>query len=346
MSDRDLFSTEVLPANDSLQDSHDLVLVTPFDDASLAFKLMLPKGWVSEEDVGEQQGGIGHLVRIGLFAEKVSADAAIVQVSFSRIPLEINVLDWVRFQAEKSGVELIFARHCEFVDGLGVEAGGFAGPPNKRHVVRIVAIADSARIFLVMGMVPQALHEKRKLDIAIATHSFRLRTPTGSALLEHRLAITVPNPDFTVDYPASWEPTPVEEQVAGKSGINLRLINDGKMLAFLRVKAVEAAIADAMSLVQWMDDANRELAEGDIRMATLWEQDQDPSIATVMDSLGTFVAKGRTADSDLELRLGIVNRNEMAFAITLISMTREIDKVLWMRSKRAYEIALASVEPE
>jgi hypothetical protein len=47
----------------------------------------------------------------------------------------------------------------------------------------------------------------------------------------------------------------------------------------------------------------------------------------------------------VELRAAFFERGGLAFALTSISVQKSENPVLWMRSKRAYQIALETVRP-
>jgi hypothetical protein len=58
-----------------------------------------------------------------------------------------------------------------------------------------------------------------------------------------------------------------------------------------------------------------------------------------------FLARGKLAAADVEVRFGLVRRDQLVFAVSLVSVLRTDDPMLWMRSKRAYEIALLTSRP-
>ena len=117
----------------SLEATHDLVKVDPSGLSHLSYSLVLPKGWVSEEDLGEQDDGIGQLMRIGLFADRVGPDATVAQVSVAKIPFEIDVRDWVEDQAAEFETELVYCQEVQFACGPVVDAGGSCGGGSRTH---------------------------------------------------------------------------------------------------------------------------------------------------------------------------------------------------------------------
>ncbi len=330
---------------EGLEETHNLVQCKPFDDPSIAYSLILPKSWISEEDMGEQPGAVGQLARIGLFTEKIAPDAAVVQVSFTRMPFEVGLRDWLQYQAEKFNVRLTYCEDMRFACGTVVDAGGIAGAGEQSHVVRIAAFAENARIFHVMGMIRVDRYEEKKRDLAIATNSFSLLNPGGTEQLEQCHAIQGGDPAFQVGHPASWESRPVRETVPGKSGVDIVLPKDEQMAAYIRVKAISADSAGEQTTEQILQIAEEELQEAHVQASVPWKQDSDPVIKQILGVTETYITAGKLGEQEVELRVGIARREALTFVVQLISAPRAASVPLWLRSKRAYEIALATAAP-
>lgn len=155
-----------------------------------------------------------------------------------------------------------------------------------------------------------------------------------------------PSPNFKVNYPAPWQPRPVTKLLAGKSALDLILLHADKMMAYIRVKAIDPALTAGTSLDERKTVAAEEIAEGGISIVLPWQQDIDPSVRIISDIEDTYLSKGTQNGSQAEVRLGFVRRGTLIFAVTLISVSKEDDTLLWMHSKRAYEVALLTITPE
>jgi hypothetical protein len=328
-----------------LEATHNLVNITPSEQEPLSYSLILPKGWVTEEDLGQQNDGIGRLVKIGLFADKVGPDATVVQVYFSRIPFEIDVRDWLEDKAAEFGTELVYCQNLQFECGPVVDAGGLYGPVSNRQVVRIVAHADGARVFLVSVMTPLFRYEAERNNVAIATNSFKLLQPSGSAQLEQWLDSGGGKPAFHVAYPASWSSRPIKKPIPGKSGVDIILTRDNELAGYLRVKAMDLAVGGEISTAEALRVAGEELEEGGVVVTSAWKGDQNPGVQSVEGPLSAYLASGRLFDKPVELRFGLLERGGLVFALSSISVEKAGNPVLWMRSKRAYEIALGTARP-
>jgi hypothetical protein len=127
--------------------------------------------------------------------------------------------------------------------------------------------------------------------------------------------------------------------------VDILLIREEDMMGYLRVKAISLADAPPGSSEEMLQTAAEELQEADVRLVSDWEEDNDPSLNRVEDLSGLFITKGILKDTPVELRFGLARRGGLQFAFTLIAVRRDDDRLLWMRSKRAYEIAMATARP-
>jgi hypothetical protein len=345
------FPTEFPEGAGPIEITHNRLQVTPQGNPALAYRVLLPRRWVAENDMGEQEASIGKPVRIGLYAEKTEADTAVVEVSVTALPTEVPLRDWLLLQADLSEQQVLQSVHRSFAGVPVVDQGAMYGPREHLQVVRTVAFVDSAKVFTLMAMAPAARYEQVKRDIAIAATSFALLNPTGSRALEPWLAARPgADPGFRVAYPESWRMRPLGAPLPGRSAVDLLLAGDDeRLLAYLRVKAIDpgaGAGGGRGTPRERLATAAEELADAGVALASAWREDDDPSLAGLEDTPGMWTAHGRLGETDVEIRVGILERNHTAFVVSLMSVRREDDRLVWMRSKRAYEIALGSVERE
>lgn len=328
-----------------LESTHNLVRMTPTGLAPLSYSLILPKGWVTEEDLGQQNDGIGQLVRIGLFADRVGPDATVAQVYVSQIPFEIGVRDWLEDKAAEFGTELVYCQNLQFACGPVVDAGGLYGPGANQQVVRLVAHADAARIFLVSVMTPLFRYNEERNNVAIATNSFKLLKPSGSPQLEQWLDSGGGKPAFHVAYPASWKSRPLDKSVPGKSAVDILLARENELAGYLRVKATDPVAVGEATTHEALKLATEELQEGGVALTAAWREDHSPGVQRIEGPVSAYLTNGRLGDKPVELRFGLFPRGGLVFALSSISVQKVENPVLWMRSKRAYEIALETARP-
>lgn len=323
----------------SLETTHRLVRVVPSGNEALGYSIVLGNDWVSESDLGTQHVGAGTPMRIGLFADHVGPDATVVQITCTRVPFEVDVRDWVEYDCARNGTRLLQVRKRAFTTGSGIDAGGLRGPEAARQVVRLVARPDGGRIFMVVVTTPEARYTAAQDDVAIATHSFKLLRPVGSAQLEQQLVVEAGEPAWRVSYPASWRARPVTAAPAGKSAVDLLLARENQLAAYVRVKAIDPGVADA---AQTLETTDAELSDAGVQRSDPWSNDEDPDVGQVEGITNAFRARGRLGDAAVEIRTGTVARDALVFVATMLSVERTADPILWMRSKRAYQIALAT----
>lgn len=329
-----------------LEQTHNLLKFTPQPDPAAAFSLVLPKTWLMENDLGAQPVGIGQMTRIGLFLEKKTGpDTAIVQVYVTRLPFEVALRDWMEYLAQRFQTKLLSCEQYEFAVGSVVDAGGLYGPTPNQHVVRMTIHADGGRIFTVSSMVRQDHYGAVQGDLAIAATSFKLLHPAAPSQLEALLQYSGGEPHFKVGFPASWVSQEVPKPLPDKSGIDLVLSSKESMLGYVRVKAILVADSQPPSAESLRQTATQELQDSGISLAAKWQSDSDPSINSVEGLEEHSLATAKFMGKPAELRFGTVRRGALLFAVTLLSLPKAVDAILWMRSKRAYEIAMATAQP-
>ena len=337
------FPTEFPGGTHGIEDTHDRVEVTPFGNRTLGYRVLLPKNWGAETDVGEQHTGVGLPVRIGLFADHPGEDGALVDVSYTVFPMEVGLWDWVRFHARRSNVRLARCEPMEFATGPGVDAGGYYGPEDALRVVRLTAFIDAGRIFTVMAMVPAAGYPARMRDVAFATHGFALTAPTRQMFLEQWLdAESTEEPVFHVGHPASWTSRAVTAGIHGRSGLDIVLARDKSLMGYVRVKALDTSLVRDPSPADKRRTATEELSEAGVVQHTAWAPDDDPTLPWIEGFVGSWQARGRLGETDVALRLGEVERHGLVFLVSQVGVREEDDAILWMRTRRAYGIALAT----
>jgi hypothetical protein len=341
------FPLDLPGLTDGVAQTHDLIHLTPGGQERNAYSILIPKGWTAETDLGEQPVDAGALTRIGFFHDRVGPDAAIVQVCMTQLPLEVGLRDWVQFQAGQFAVQLTVCREVQFTYGLGVDAGGWAGPPDNRHVARLVAFVDEGRIFVCLAMVRKERYPALIRDFTIATQSFSLVHPTDHHQLEQWLCGNARGAaSFRVAFPASWVSRNVNIPVRGKTGFDVLLLREEELQAYLRIKAIHPSIAGGdLSDGALLRVAAEELAEANLRLTGSWTSADEPMFAGLPDLTGFYFSPGTFGKVSVEFRCALLERGGLRFVLTLLSGRKIDDPIVWMRARRALEIALSTVEP-
>jgi hypothetical protein len=198
---------------------------------------------------------------------------------------------------------------------------------------------------MVSAMVERERYTAFEAGLGIATGFFRLLHPTGGRLLEPWVKVECKSPGFAVARPATWSARSLPPKVVGKSAVDLYLAKDDKMLAYLRVKAVDPVVAGHLSIDQNLHTSTAELQEAEVTLESDWKPDEALFLPPHTSTEGIFVAEAKLAGIPTEARLALFKRGSLEFAATLICVTRSSDPMLWLRSKRAYEISIITASP-
>ena len=327
MNNAALFPTitpDVLPV---LAPTHERVEVTVESREADSYSLVLPKTWVRLDDFGNQPDSPGQLVQIGYFVSAGQPDAAAFQVFVTRPLFEVDLADWLRFQADLRETPLTQILRTPSAAGLLAEAS----TETDGAILRMAACADSGRIFFLIAQAPVEQFAIHARDLAIAIQTFCLSAPSGSSRLERWLTADLKEPAFSVEFPMSWQPQPIAGPHARANALHLRLLGEKSLAGYVRVKAERAGKKDQAAAFAVM---SREIERAGVHLRSDWRTDGPYSIATA--SAGA---------DDFELRAAWVKRQETAFTFTAVSVLRAENPVLWMRTKRAFDIVYASAQP-
>jgi hypothetical protein len=324
----------------ALAETHQVIAFTPGDDMSLAYRITLPKGWRAETDLGPAPGPFAQPTLIGLFAPAATPDAPFVSVSVTRLPVEVNLEDWLDFICAQEGWQTFLGRWLQGPHGLVADAGATRAGPAGKEIMRAMAKSDSGRIFITSCVAVAGQWDRYKEDFFVAGASFELARPSGDDSLEPLREFEGGEPAFGVAYPGSWQAHPQPPSVPGKSALDVRLISEGQLLAYLLIKATDREAHPQTTLDKLIEESQHELVQSGFLPT-------DKGVFPAHDLLGaeipgyegTAVVRGRLADDNAEARLGYRLITGMAFSYTLLSVRQEDNPLLWMRSKRAFELA-------
>ena len=203
-----------------------------------------------------------------------------------------------------------------------------------------MARADGARVFVTSGVALESQWDNWKDDFLVALSSFELVAPIGDDALEAFAQWEGGDPGFGVAFPATWRAAEKKRTLPGKSGVDIRLTDGDELLAYISVKVTGLESERDTTKERLLEEAQDELRSAGFQASappTLLAI--DPLRSLVPGYEGAYVGGGRMVASDVETRIGFQFVPEMAFSITLISVTQEQNPLLWMRSKRAFELA-------
>ena len=324
---------------------YELRHVIPNQDRQLAYAIVVPKECRSIQHFSDQTENPGQLMRIGLFADRNQSKAVALQVFMSRMPCEVDLKDWLMLQATRFRARLTSVEPSTRHNGSqALTAEGTSGEGQQTQLSRLTALVDSGRIFLFVASASPERYAAESQTITIASESFELLEPVGTSRMEAWKKNRSQAPDFVVAYPASWSSRRGAASMRGKSSLDLQLMREEKLQAYVRVKATDPAAAlsfnpDPAAELKLLQD---ELASASIRCTSAWQSITEPSWRAIDGVKQRWIAEGTLAGRRLDLRFGDVWRQGLLFSVLGISIPYERNPLLSMRSKRAYDIALAT----
>jgi hypothetical protein len=173
------------------------IRITPSLDPTLAFELSLPSGWRHTRDHHAELCRVGLPVPLAVFED--TAGSALVAVSATRLPFEIDLEDWCRFRCVESGWDILSSRPitdpgATFVHELVARRPG--------GIMRSdAALLDGPRLIQMHAIGPA-------LDAAglagWASHwGFRLLDARGTPRIEPRATVCFGH-EFELEVPESW----------------------------------------------------------------------------------------------------------------------------------------------
>lgn len=336
---------------DEVANTHSLVKVIPGSNPQLGYSFLIPKNWKSAQELRPQEHKIGALIRIGLFSESSESPPAVIQVTMTPMPFEINLMDWVPFQFHRFDTRLLSINLVEHSHGIVVDAGGSISTPGKNtHIVRQVSFADKGRIFSISGICDETRYDQLKRDLSIAASSFRLLAPAQPSSLEQAKWIVTEGCQnrMRVAFPQSWTARSVDEDIENKCGLDIVLPNEEEteLLSYLRLKFEDGIHHSELPYDAFLATCDREIKEKAIHRREPWQESSDWSDRLSLEHMPTkvFSASVEINNQTSLLSCSISHTSRFTSIATLIYPSKEKDTALWMRSRRALEIATMHTE--
>jgi hypothetical protein len=180
-----------------------LTRMIPNEDPSLAYQLVLPTGWLSSFEARAGEGGIGVEQSIGLFLPCRHPDAPSIRVGVIFLPVEVDLVDWVRFHLARMG--WVRLREEWIVRSATARLRVIARrvkPGNQ--LLDAVFFIDHGRIFVVHGRSPATRAPEIDAAFSVARGSFELLRPTGVARLEQHDGVELEDDAGHFELPSSW----------------------------------------------------------------------------------------------------------------------------------------------
>ena len=334
----------------TLEHTHIRAKVTPNEDASLAYEVLVPKPWAYGSKFGPVGSGPLTERGIGVFAGGAEPGAPVIAVTVMQSPFEIPIDAWARANLAHDGWETVSASWFPGAVGLYFDITATRVVDDKPEVRRTSVRARGNDIFSVNCMCALEHWESMKETFWAAHATFELATPNKNTMEPWLESSSTKEPAFATAHPASWLSEPVAGAPENVSAIDVRLVDAeaNQLLGYVQVKA-ERLPKDAPkpSIETRTNDAIMHLARTGITadpksLVPLTEQ-SDPRSVAAEGWIGGFDLLGQAGGEPIALRLGFLDRKGLIFTFTVLSPLAKDDLLISLRTQRTFEITRAKL---
>jgi hypothetical protein len=201
-------------------------------------------------------------------------------------------------------------------------------------------MGNGASVVLLIAGTPAHPPEEIRETLGVSAASFQFTAPCTGQTREPVAVFTDSANLFRFLCPESWSIEPLDALRPVKAGVDCRLTNEDNLIAYLRIEADTRYPRDEAGLRQMVDLASQEIAEAGVNI-------QETHVVSTAESglpeqwLGTCPVGEGAAQVALLLRPA-ANCWLGAYAFF---PNRDSDPWGWLRGKRAYDLAVATLEP-
>jgi len=309
------------------------VSAKPPQRPELAFQIVLPKTWISPTDVETPALEFDKLSVLAAFAE---SPQVYVQVLGTILPWEVNLVDWLEYQAHLGEHTLTAVQSGRTDFGQMVHAEADAADGSK---LRIMTTGDGPHVVMLVGRMPPDAPPRVKETLGLAAASFLFKSHSGKTTREPLKKYADKDGMFQLTHPESWACEPLDALRPDKAGVDLRATSEEDTVAFLRVEADKRIARSEFGFKRAYESIIDELIDTGIEPADMELVSSDEEMKRFQRYLGVAVLPEREGTLALLLRPA-----ERAWLISALVCPAKTDNPYgWMRGKRAYELLVASL---
>jgi hypothetical protein len=326
--ERHISHGEEIPEHE-LQARFTSVACRPAMAPDLAFRMVLPRDWIEltapATPVGEDEPSL-----LGAYKQ---TDEISVQALGIHLPHEVNLEDWLEYQADGFHLRLGGVEAGDGACGQLVHA--VADAPDGAEL-RLLAASNGPFVALLVGRMPAGAGEAVEEVLGLAAASFDLLAPRGEKTLEPVNLFIDRDGMFQVLHPASWSLSAEDSLRPEKAGVNFRLSDGSDTLAYLRVEADARISLDETGFEQLFQLTLSEIEEAGV---TVTDLDPVPGSAERERWVGACSLPSGAGEVALLFR-----RSSVCWqTAVMLCPAKTANPLAWMRGKRAYEMAVASL---
>ena len=306
--------------------------VKPQGLEDLAFRIVVPVDWKRHDSEDIRYPEFEEFVELITLSH--GRDTGL-QVLATKVPFEVNLVDWLEFLAHQREFTLEELQSGDTENGQVVHARG-SGP--KGEHLRLVVAGSGAFLLFVMGFAPSPVSPETREILGLMAASFDLLSP-GMKTREELVVYRDRDRVFTMTYPKSWSVEVLGKYRPEKVAVDFRLTSERDTLAYLRVEAIRGRPLDDATLDQLLEDVKDEIREANVKISNLRPIPASRMAGPRQRWLGT--AHLPTGDGVVAMLIRPDGRSWLI--AVLIAPDKERSPYVWMRAKRMYEYAVASL---
>jgi hypothetical protein len=261
-----------------------------------------------------------------------------VQALATSLPYEVNLIDWLEFQAHLQGFVISEVTSGDTAFGQTVHAAGRGG---DGACLRLLAKGNGPHVVLLVGRMPADESAMCWETLGLAAASFEFSGPCNLKTREPLEAFTDRDGLFRVLYPKSWSFDTEDSLRPQKAGANFRTVTESETTAYLRVEADARISLDATGMEQLFQLTLAEAGEAGVRVKQLDPLPPGNGGRERERWLGECMLPSGPGQIALLFRPGPF----CWFSAVMLCPDRARNPLAWMRAKRFYEIAVASLGP-
>lgn len=294
--------------------------------AETVFSIVVSKTWKRIPPPPAAPGDRSGWRALDGFAPSNTATIQLFQVSE---PYEVNLKDWLEYQASLLSLSLTALQYAETERGPLVHAAGTM----DRDRVRVLVCADGPNIFVLVGRAARSERPEMDAVLGLAAASFLFRKHSGVVSRE-KLDLYIDNHKiFRLLHPESWKPEPRPEDRSHRVAVDFRIAAAGDTAGYIGVTA-DTASAKRAELKTVFENTIQELASAGITVEKLEAIPAGPGGGDRERWLGDCKLPSGRGQVALLFRRGEIGW----LTAVMLAPEKTANPMAWMRAKRFYEI--------
>lgn len=322
---------EAIP-EEVLRDRFGMVSAVPPLAPELSFRLALPRDWGQVADIPMSPLNPETFSMAAAFK---ASDEVSVQVLAALVPWEVDLVDWLHLKAEAHQFKLLNIAEGGTEYGQAVHA--VAQAADAAHL-RLVAMGNGPSVVLCLGRMPEGAPESVRETLGVAAASFAFTEPCWQQTREPVTLYTDRETMFRFLHPESWSFETLDALRPAKAAANFRITGETDTLAYLRVQADTRYPRDEEGLRQILQLMTEEISDAGVVVHEL------KAMCEKEGALEQWLGECQLGANTVHIAILLRPAASSWLGALMLCPKRDADPWSWMRGKRAYELAVATLE--